>query len=143
MTTVRQLLDGIGRDIWSVSPDDVIIDAMKLMAEKNVGALVVIRMGKAVGIISERDIVRKVELEGKTPSNTRVREIMTRDILSISPNNTIDECMALMTEKRIRHLPVYENDRVTGVISIGDIVKSVISEKEFIIEQLESYITGS
>lgn len=143
MITVRQLLQGKGRHVWCVSPEDLVMDALQIMADKNIGALVVIKMGKAVGIISERDIVRKVELMGKTSAGTRVREIMTRDVLCASPDHTIEQCMALMTNKRIRHLPVYEGGNVTGVISIGDVVKAVISNQEFMIEQLEKYIVTS
>ena len=140
MITVQQLLQGKGHDVWSVSPEDLVIDAMQLMAEKNIGALIVIKMGKPVGIVSERDIVRKVDLGGKTSANTRVREIMTRDVVCAGPDHTIEQCMALMTNRRIRHLPVIEDGSVTGVISIGDVVKEVISDQEFMIEQLEKYI---
>ncbi len=143
MTTVRQLLEGKGRAVWSVSPTDMVIDALKLMAKKNVGALMVIEAGKAVGVISERDVARKVDLAGKTAANTRVREIMSQEVVSTNPNHTIEECMAIMTNKRIRHLPVYEKEEIVGVISIGDVVKAVISDKQFIIEQLENYITTS
>ena len=143
MTVVRQLLEAKGKDVWCVSPEDMVIDALQMMAEKNVGALMVLKMGKVVGIISERDVARKVELAGRSATNTRVREIMTRDVLCTNPNHTIEECMALMTNRRIRHLPVYEKGEVIGVISIGDVVKAVISEKEFMIEQLEGYIVDS
>lgn len=143
MTTVRQLLEGKGRAVWSVSPTDMVIDALKLMAEKNVGALMVLEAGKAVGVISERDVARKVDLAGKTAANTRVSEIMSQEVVSTNPNHTIEECMAIMTNKRIRHLPVYEKEEIVGVISIGDVVKAVISDKQFIIEQLENYITTS
>jgi CBS domain-containing protein len=142
MTTVKQILDQKGHKVWDVSPEDLIIDALQLMAEKNVGALLVIDRGQVVGVISERDYARKVDLVGKNASNTRVREIMTRDVIYIEPNQTVEGCMALMTNKRIRHLPVLEAGMLVGVISIGDIVKAVISDKEFMIEQLESYITG-
>ena len=143
MITVKQLLQGKGHDVWCASPEDLVIDAMQMMADKNVGALIVIKMGKAVGIVSERDIARKVDLAGKSSANTRVREIMTREVLCASPDHTIQQCMALMTNKRIRHLPVYEGGDVTGVISIGDVVKAVISNQEFMIEQLENYIVTS
>lgn len=143
MTTVKQILDQKGYRVWDVSSEDLIIDALQLMAEKNVGALMVLDGGKVVGVISERDYARKVDLVGKSASNTRVREIMTRDVIYIEPNHTVEGCMALMTNKRIRHLPVLEAGKLVGVISIGDIVKAVISDKQFMIEQLESYITGS
>ena len=144
MITVKQLLQGKGSEVWSISPEDLVIDAMQMLADKNIGALIVIKLGKPVGIVSERDIVRKVDLGGKTSANMRVREIMTRDVLCAGPDHTIEQCMALMTNRRIRHLPVIENGDVTGVISIGDVVKAVISDQEFMIEQLEKYIiTGS
>ncbi len=143
MTTVKQLLEYKGNDIWSVKPEDLIIDALKLMAEKNTGALMVMKMGKVVGIVSERDYARKVVLSGKVETTCKVREIMTRDVLCTTPNHSVEDCMALMSDRRIRHLPVCTDGEVIGVISIGDIVKSVISQKEFLIEQLENYITGA
>lgn len=142
MKTVRQLLEAKGYDVWSIAPDAPVYDALKLMADKNVGALIVLDGEKLVGVISERDYARKVILKGKSARDTPVREIMTREVICVSPKRTVEECMALMTDKRIRHLPVLEEDRLIGVVSIGDVVKSVISEQEFIIEQLENYITG-
>jgi len=143
MTIVKQLLEEKGSDVWTVSPEDRVIDALNLMADKNIGALIVTEDDNVVGILSERDYARKVELQGKSADDTRVREIMTRDVICTRPNNTIEECMALMTSKRIRHLPVLKDDRLAGVISIGDVVKTVISQQEFIIEQLENYIVTS
>jgi CBS domain-containing protein len=142
MKTVRQLLRAKGYDIWSVAPDDSVYDALKLMADKNVGAVLVTDAGDLVGILSERDYARKVILKGRTSRDTPVREIMTEKVVYVRPDQTTDECMALMTDKRVRHLPVIEDDRLIGIISIGDVVKAIISEQEFMIEQLENYITG-
>ena len=142
MKTVMQLLQTKGQNIWSISPDALIIDALKLMAEKGVGALVVLEAGQVVGIISERDYARKVSLQGKSSKTTPVREIMTQKVVYVRPEQSIEDCMALMTDKRIRHLPVLADGQLIGVISIGDVVKAVISEQEFIIAQLENYITG-
>jgi CBS domain-containing protein len=142
MKTVKQILQsktrGIG--ILSISPDATVYDALKLMAEKEVGALLVIEADKVVGIISERDYARKVILLGKSSKEIHVSDIMTSKIVYVNTTQTVDECMALMTDKRVRHLPVYEGDRLVGVVSIGDLVKEAISEREYIIKQLESYI---
>ena len=143
MTTVNQLLQAKGRDVWSVSPDALVIDALKLMAEKDIGALLVIEGEKLVGIVSERDYARQVDLQGKSSSNTSVKDIMTEGVYFIRPTQTVEECMALMTKHRIRHLPVILDDKLQGVVSIGDIVKEVISKQEFMIEQLENYIVDS
>ena len=142
MRTVRDLLKTKGRNIWSVGPADTVYDALVIMADKNVGALVVLEGGRLAGILSERDYARKVVLHGKTSRETFVREIMTENPICVNPGHTIEECMALMTDKRIRHLPVLEDDQLAGLISIGDVVKDIISEQEFMIEQLERYITG-
>jgi CBS domain-containing protein len=142
MKTVRELLRAKGYDIWSVAPDDSVYDALKLMADKNVGAVLVIEAGNLVGILSERDYARKVILKGKTSKDTPVREIMTEKVVYVRPDQTSDECMALMTNKRVRHLPVVEDDQLIGIISIGDVVKAIMSHQEFMIEQLENYITG-
>lgn len=143
MTTVRDILEKKGHDVWSIGPDKTVFDALSLMAEKGIGALVVLGKGKVVGMISERDYARKVILMGKTSRETRVRDIMTSRVCFVKLERTVDECMALMTDKTIRHLPVIENDNLIGIVSIGDVVKSMISEREFIIERLEDYITGS
>jgi len=143
MTSVNQLLEAKGRDVWSISPDALVIDALKLMAEKNIGALLVIEGEKLVGIVSERDYAREVDLQGRSSSNTLVKEIMTKDIFFVQPHQTVEECMALMSEQRIRHLPVLSDDKLRGLVSIGDIVKEVISKQEFMIEQLENYIVTS
>jgi CBS domain-containing protein len=143
MTTVRDILRTKGTNVWCVAPDDTVYDALTFMAEKNIGAVLVMDGGHLAGILSERDYARKVDLLGKTAKDTPVRAIMTERVVCVRPDETVEECMALMTDKRVRHLPVLEGDRVTGVVSIGDVVKSIISEQGFIIEQLEHYITGS
>ena len=143
MKTVRQLLQTKGYEIWSIAPEATVEAALELMAEKNIGALLVIDDKELCGIFSERDYARKVTLKGKFTRDTWVRDIMTTQVLYVDIDQTINECMALMTEKHIRHLPVYDTERLVGVISIGDVVKTIISEQEFLIEQLEKYITGS
>lgn len=142
MITVRDILRAKGNQIWSVSPDATVFSALELMAEKNIGALVALDGESLAGIFSERDYARKVILKGKASKETSVREIMTSEVTTVRPSQSVDECMALMTDKRIRHLPVFEGDKLVGLISIGDVVKAVISEREFVIKQLESYITG-
>jgi CBS domain-containing protein len=141
-TTVRQLINRKGNLVWSTQPDAMVFDALKLMAEKGLGALLVLDGDQLVGIFSERDYARKVILRGKSSHNTTIGEIMTEKVLVVHPNQTMNECMALMTDKRIRHLPVMEDDSVIGIISIGDVVKEIISEQEFVIGQLENYIAG-
>ena len=143
MRTVKDILRTKGRDVWCVGPDDTVYDALTFMAEKNIGAVLVMEDGRLVGILSERDYARKVDLLGKRATDTPVKEIMTERVVGVNLGETVEECMALMTDKHVRHLPVLEGDRVIGVVSIGDVVKSIISEKQFIIEQLEHYITGS
>ena len=140
MKTVKQILQSKTHGILSISPDATVYDALKLMAEKEVGALLVLEADKLVGIISERDYARKVILHGKSSKEIHVSDIMTSKIVYVNTAQTVDECMALMTDKRVRHLPVYEGDRLIGVVSIGDLVKEAISEREYIIKQLESYI---
>ncbi len=143
MKYVRDVLRKKGNDIWSVAPDAPVYKALQLMSEKNCGAVLVLDQETLVGILSERDYARKVILKGKSSKNTPVEEIMSQRVVCIQPDNTIDECMALMTDKRIRHLPVLKDEEtLVGLISIGDVVKEVISEQEFIINQLESYIKG-
>lgn len=143
MRTVKEILQAKGHDIWSISPDASVYEALVVMAEKNVGALLVLEAGNLVGIISERDYARKVILKGKSSLDTPVRDIMTQNMIHVRPEQTIEECMVLMTENHIRHLPVLQNDQLLGIISIGDVVKALIAEKEFIIKQLENYITGN
>lgn len=143
MRTVSDLLRGKGFTVWTVSPGATVFEALQLMAEKEIGALVVVEEGKLVGILSERDYARKVSLFGKSSKETPVSEIMTTRVYYVRPQQSVEECMALMTEKRVRHLPVLSNGEIAGLVSIGDVVKALISEKEFIIQQLEQYITGS
>jgi len=143
MLSVRQLLESKGHDVWSVSPSASISAALELLAEKDIGALLVMEDQDIVGIFSERDYAREVALKGKTSMDTPVQDIMTRNVYSLSQDQDVQEAMTLMTEERIRHLPVVEAGRVIGVISIGDVVKSTIEQQEFMIGQLENYITGS
>ena len=140
MKTISQLLQGKSRDLCTIGPDARVIDALRLMAEKNIGALPVVEDGELVGIVSERDYARKVVLKGKSSNDTPVREIMTEGVICVKPASTVEECMAVMTEKRIRHLPVMENAKLLGILSIGDLVKETIAEQRQVIEQLESYI---
>jgi CBS domain-containing protein len=143
MKKVGELLGEKGGDIWSVSPEATVYDAISMMAEKNVGALLVMNQGKLVGLLSERDYARKVVLADRASKNTKVDEVMTSRIVFVKPSETIEECMAVMTDKRIRHLPVMEDGQLLGLVSIGDLVKAMIAEQKFVIEQLENYITGS
>lgn len=140
MKTVKQLLQAKGSQIFAIAPDARVFDALKLMAEREVGALVVMEGGKLAGIISERDYARKVILHGKSSHDIQVRDIMTAKVITVHAGQTVEECMALMTGKRIRHLPVTDGERLIGVVSIGDLVKEVIAEQEQTIRQLESYI---
>jgi CBS domain-containing protein len=142
MKTVAQLLRGKGHEVLSVPPETPVFEALKVMAEKNVGALLAVEGDRLVGIFSERDYARKVILKGKSSKDTPVREVMSSHVLYVRPEQTVEECMALMTDKRVRHLPVLEEGRLVGVISIGDVVKAIIAEQEFLIEQLQNYITG-
>ncbi len=140
MKTVAQMLKLKSAAVISIRPDATVLDALKLLADKDVGAVLVMDGQRLVGIVSERDYARKVALKGRSSGDTPVSEIMTREVIVVTPTHTNEECMALMTEKRARHLPVIENGRVAGVLSIGDLVKDVISEQQFIINQLERYI---
>lgn len=142
MMTVRQILKNKGSQIWSTQPDATVYAALQLMADKLVGALLVLADGRLVGIFSERDYARKIILHGKSSLQTHVSEIMTSDVVTVTPDHTIAQCMELMTERRFRHLPVIEGDKLVGLISIGDVVKAIISDQEFVIQQLESYISG-
>ncbi len=130
-------------EIWSILPEASVYEALKLMREKNIGALLVMRGPKIEGIISERDCIRKVDLEGRTSKNTQVREIMTSQVLYVDINQSLEECMAIMSEKNIRHLPVFENQRLVGIISVKDVMKEIVSDQRFMIDQLSRYITGS
>jgi len=142
MLTVKDVLDDKGRDLWTISPEAKVIDALKLMAEKSIGALVVMSEKKLVGIISERDYARKVILLGKSSIDTRVKDIMTASVYYVHPETLTQECMALMTKNRIRHLPVIHEGKLIGLISIGDIVKSIITQQKIAIDHLENYIMG-
>lgn len=139
---VKDLLEIKNKEVWTIEPGASVYDAIAKMANKQIGALVVTEGNKVVGIITERDYARKVILLGKSSKSTSVRETMTGRVIYVRPNQKIEECMALMTEKRIRHLPVLDGDRLVGMISIGDVVRAMISEKEFLIDQLTKYISG-
>jgi CBS domain-containing protein len=141
MKTVRQLLEQKGSRVLSTTPDSTVYDALQMMADNEVGALVVLEDEKLAGIISERDYARSVILRGKSSKTTPVRDIMTSKVLTINFNTTIEQCMNLMTDKRVRHLPVVEGGSLVGLLSIGDIVKEIIQHQEFVINQLENYIT--
>ena len=143
MKTARQLLDQKGHHSWSIQPDATVYEALKLMADKGVGALLVMEGAKIAGVISERDYARKVILQGRFSKDTRVREIMTSRVVYARPDQTLEECLALMTDKHVRHLPVLDGEKLIGVLSIGDLVKSIIAEQKFVIDQLENYISGS
>ena len=141
-TTVRQLISRKGNAIWATQPDATVFEALKLMAEKAIGSLLVFEENQLTGIFSERDYARKVILKGKSSHDTCVNEIMSKNVVCVRPDQSMADCMALMTDKRVRHLPVLDDNKVIGVISIGDVVKEIISEQEFVIGQLETYITG-
>ena len=140
MATVRQILDGKGHQVWTISADKSVYDALRLMGEKEIGALAVVEGNQLIGMLSERDYARKVVLKGKTSRETLVGVIMSSPVPSVHPNHSVEECMALMTVQRVRHLPVLDDGKLIGMISQGDLVKSIIDEQKFIIGQLESYI---
>ena len=140
MTMVRQLIDRKGRTLYSVEPEDPVLEAIRLMAEHHIGALLVMKGTELQGIISERDYARKVILHGRSSAETPVGQIMTSPVITVSPDQTVQDCMHLMTERRVRHLPVVEGGQVVGMVSIGDLVKAVIEGQQHTIEQLESYI---
>jgi CBS domain-containing protein len=142
MKTVRDVLQVKGRQVWSVVSETTVYDTLRLMAEKEIGSVLVLQGERPIGIFTERDYAREVVLKGKASKDTPTRDVMTSRVVYVRPEQTVENCMALMTDKRIRHLPVLEDDHLAGIVSIGDIVKAVISEKEFIIEQLENYIAS-
>ena len=142
MKLVSDILNSKGHEIFAVKPDDTVFDSLQLMADKGIGALLVMNGDKLVGIVTERDYARKIILEGKSSKDSTVKEIMTTKVLCVSPERTVDECMALMTDKRARHLPVLDHKHVVGVVSIGDLVKTLISEQQILIDQLQHYISG-
>lgn len=142
MKLVRDILNSKGSEVWSVKPDDTVFQSLQLMAEKGIGSLLVMDGDRLVGIVTERDYARKVILEGKSSKGSSVAEVMTKSVLCVTPERTIEECMALMTDKRARHLPVLDHKQVVGVVSIGDLVKAMIDEQQVIIDQLQHYISG-
>ncbi|HRF72435.1 MAG TPA: CBS domain-containing protein [Accumulibacter sp.] len=144
MKTIRQILDSKSGPLVTVSPDDAVFKALQVMAEHNVGAVLVVDGDQLLGIFSERDYARKMILFGKSSKETPIREIMTDKVLCVTPDRTVDECMALMTDRHFRHLPVLDGDRrILGVVSIGDVVKETISAQQFLIDELGKYISGS
>lgn len=143
MKLIRQLLDAKGSDVQAIAPDASVLDAIKMMAEKAIGALAVMQDSTLVGIVTERDYARKIILKGRSSSSTTVSEIMTADVITSNDSETVTECMNIMTEKRIRHLPVLDGTTVCGMISIGDLVKAVIADQQQEIEHLEHYISGN
>ena len=142
MRTVRHLLEAKAPEVFAIGPDAPVIDAIRLMAEKRIGAVVVMQAGRLVGILSERDYARKIVLQGRSSKDTPVRDIMTADVIRVGLNDTTDRCMQLVTDKRIRHLPVVDGDSVLGVVSIGDLVKAVIEDQQLELDQLQRYIAS-
>jgi CBS domain-containing protein len=142
MKTIREVLRQKGETVHTIGPDATVFEALQRMAELKIGALVVVEGGRPVGLLSERDYARSVVLKGRTSRDTPVREIMVRRVIGVRPDQPLEECMALMTERRVRHLPVVEDGQLVGLISIGDAIKAIISEQKFIIEQLEHYISS-
>lgn len=142
MRTVRQLLEAKAPEVYSIGPDAPVLDAVRLMAEKHIGALLVMDGERLAGILSERDYARKVVLQGRSSRDTPVRDIMTADVVTVGPNETSDHCMQVVTERRVRHLPVLEGERVVGVVSIGDLVKAVIEDQQLELDQLQRYIAS-
>jgi len=143
MTTVLRVLQTKGNDMYTIAPEAKVIDALRLMAEKNIGALLVVEGEALAGIFSERDYARKIVLKGESSERTAVKDVMTSGVVTIRPEQSIEECMAVMTGKHVRHLPVIDNGALVGMISIGDVVKAIIYEHEYTIKQLENYITGA
>jgi CBS domain-containing protein len=142
MRTVQQLLDDKGHDVQTIHPDDSVFDAIQKLATANIGSLIVIEDDRPVGIFTERDYARNVILKGKSSPTTQIREVMTTRVIYVQPSQTVEECMAIMTDKHIRHLPVLRDEKLIGMISIGDLVKSIIADQKFTIEQLQQFIQG-
>jgi len=142
MKIVKEVLAEKGADVWSIAPDATVYHALELIAEKDIGALLVLDAGRVVGLFTERDYARKVILAGRASRETSVRDVMTTRVIGVRSDQSIDDCMALMTDKRIRHLPVMDGDELKGMVSIGDLVKSKIEQQQFMIDQLETYISG-
>jgi CBS domain-containing protein len=139
---ISEILNSKGAQVWSISPETMVFDAIQLMADKNIGALLVIEQSKLIGILSERDYTRKVALKGKSSKQTLVREILSGQLIHVTPDHTVEECMRLMTDHRVRHLPVLEGEKICGVVSIGDLVNWIISAQTTTIQQLQTYIAG-
>lgn len=142
MATIKQLLDQKVAAVLSIGPEDTVFDAIQMMSDNNVGSLIVLEGDRLVGIVTERHYARNVFLKGRSSPKTAVKEIMTTHVICARPQQSVEECMAIMTEKAVRHMPVLEDDRVIGIVSIGDLVRNIISDKEFVIDQLEHYISG-
>jgi CBS domain-containing protein len=140
--TISEILNSKGSSAWSISPDATVFEAIQMMADKNVGALLVIENDKLVGIISERDYTRKIVIKGKASKSTAVKEILSSHVIHVTPAHTVQECLRLMTDHHFRHLPVLEGDRIAGIVSIGDLVNWIISAQTSTISQLQTYITG-
>jgi len=143
MTTIKQVLDGKGHGVLTVQPDDTVLHALEQMASQNVGAVIVTKNDAPVGIFTERDYARSVILKGRSSPTTPVRDVMSSEVIFVRPEQTVDECMAIMTDKRFRHMPVLQGGKLVGIVSIGDLVKSIIDQQEFTIEQLKGYIGGN
>ncbi len=142
MKTAKQIIEEKGNQIWSVEPDNSVFDTIKMMAEKKIGALLVIENGKTIGIVSERDYARKIILEGRNSKDTRVGEIMTSDLIAVTPEQNVNECLNLMSDHHIRHLPVISNGELSGMLSVRDLMAAIIEDQQFQIEQLEQYVRG-
>lgn len=140
--SISEILDHKGSTVWTISPEATVFEAIQMMSDKNIGAVLVTEGDKLIGIVSERDYTRKVALKGKTSKELRVHEITSESVLSVTPQHTIEECLRLMTERRVRHLPVLENDRILGIVSIGDLVNWTISAQHVALTQMEDYISG-
>ena len=140
--TIGEILNTKGDQVWSISKEAMVFDAIQLMADKNIGALLIIEAGKLVGILTERDYTRKIALKGKSSKQTPVKEILSGHVIHVTPDHTVEECMRLMTENRVRHLPVVHNEKIVGIVSIGDLVNWIISAQSSTIHQLQTYITG-
>lgn len=143
MIKVKELLDRKGHELWYTSPDAMVYEALRILAEKDIGAIMVMKKDKLVGMFSERDYARKLVLKEKASKESKVKDIMSKEIVVVKPDDTIYDCMALMTNRRVRHLPVMENNRIVGLISIGDVVNAVIHDQKVIIQDLEKYILGT
>jgi CBS domain-containing protein len=142
MHTANDILRSKGHDVWSVKPASTVLEALGVMAEHDIGAVLVLDGDKLVGVFSERDYARKVVLAGRSSKDSQVKDVMTQHVVCVAPNRSIDECMALMTNRRLRHLPIVDHKRVIGIVSIGDLVKATIDDQKFTITQLQSYIAG-